>query len=114
MQLGGYNPAFTNLKPWEGEASSARIEALAMRAAEDAVRVASTPGTDPAMAHDVVLRTARDLRLLAAEGGIEAVAGDRVDCEGAVRRLIRAREARESFNLQASTSSPTTSFRSTR
>jgi hypothetical protein len=101
LQLGGYNPAFTNLKPWAEDRPVDTLDDLAALAAKDALRIARMPGTAPRLAEEVIRRTADDLRVLADEGGIAVGPDGAVPRDAAVRLLMRAREAKEAFNLNA-------------
>ena len=96
LQMGGYNPAFTNRKPWSWGTGRIAMGDFLRRYAADYAEVLASPE-----ARDAYFRGLEaDMRALAAELGI-AVEADGLRREDFVRLLIQARASKEAFNLNA-------------
>ena len=96
LQMGGYNPAFTNLKPWSWEGEGIALRGFLARFAADYIDVFASETSRNAYLD----RLSADFADLAADLGV-VIEDGRLPREDFVRLLIHGRAPKEAFNLNA-------------
>ena len=94
LQMGGYNPAFTNRKPWGWDGETIAMSDFLRRYTADYADVLASGEAREAYLSDLEA----DVRGLASEEGV-AIDGDRIGRDGFVGLLIRGRASKEAHNL---------------